>query len=488
MDYLYASPTKKPGTSRRASAEIHSDRFISLRRSLGKDELSSPLKQISDQKTRHSMLDKLSDREVCSIAECHSEKDAYQSLIESSLRIPFRNDFQESTRSSRDSLLLFRHTSATGSVSSTNSDMNPWNPLFCGGENFLQHKKQVVPEQPTLYYSFPDIINDFYSSPIDWNTDDKLLIAAESDAYLYNASQNDKYIDNVATLLPEEGNFSLGIFNKMPERSNEMVLASTQGMVYHYDISQSNSTQINKFETTDEKVPSGYLYGDILFLGGYDGCVRIFDMRLPADETLVAMSDSHEGPVVGISPRSNGIHLATGCDEGYLNLWDLRAMDEPFQKIRAYSLAALKAISWCREPKSDYILTGGGKKESFIRMWNIHNGKRVEDIYVASQITNLFWSEDGRQLLACHGFRENHQAEPKMNLWNYENDSFSYAGGFWKGNFRIVGSALSHDKEHVAALGDDTFTVWKVFGNNCSMSSKSSRRSSLLTTDDMHIH
>jgi len=83
-----------------------------------------------------------------------------------------------------------------------------------------------------------------------------------------------------------------------------------------------------------------------------------------------------------------------------------------------------------------------------------------------SQVTDVIWGQQERELVTAHGYSRNH-----LSLWKYP--SLVKAADFEGHESRIVGLAQSPDGSLVcSAAADETLRFWKMFSPVTEKSSK----------------
>jgi len=92
-------------------------------------------------------------------------------------------------------------------------------------------------------------------------------------------------------------------------------------------------------------------YGQCLATASADGCVRLWDVREPADPRFLADLGGHAGAVHQVcwAPVEVGVLLASACSDGCVVIWGRGAHPGEWQVVRREDLSkhgAVQALSW----------------------------------------------------------------------------------------------------------------------------------------------
>ena len=92
-----------------------------------------------------------------------------------------------------------------------------------------------------------------------------------------------------------------------------------------------------------------------------------------------------------------------------------------------------------------------------VKFWNTKEYKKINELYIGSQVCGLKFSKNSNEFACTHGFSDNH-----ISIWNYPNLEKI---GLLKGhNARVLYATLSPDGQTiVTGAGDETIKFWKVF-------------------------
>lgn len=120
--------------------------------------------------------------------------------------------------------------------------------------------------------------------------------------------------------------------------------------------------------------------------------------------------------------------------------------------------AAVKALDWCPWQKN-VLASGAGSKDKTIKFWNIDNGTLINSINTGSQVCNVAFNQNERELISTHGYSKN-----QISLWKYPSMSkIIELDGHMS---RVLYMAMSPDGTTiVTGAGDETLRFWKISEN-----------------------
>ena len=173
---------------------------------------------------------------------------------------------------------------------------------------------------PDLILDAPGLIDDFYSSPIDWceyNGCSRIAVALLSSIYIYNPDsktlcQMERYHRHMVTSV------------KFISSVNSRLLASgTQGgSICVWD---TTTVQVlSEWQTTSSRIVSLATLGEnTIFSGSEAGEILIFDLRTNRPASRLR-STIHRQEICGLSLAPNSLLLASGSNDNTIGIWDLR--------------------------------------------------------------------------------------------------------------------------------------------------------------------
>ncbi len=143
--------------------------------------------------------------------------------------------------------------------------------------------------------------------------------------------------------------------------------------------------------------------------GSRDSSIFNHDVRVAQHH--ISSYQRHTQEVCGLKWSHDGTQLASGGNDNLVNVWDMHST-EPVYTMN-HHLAAVKAISWCPWQKN-LLATGGGTADRTIRFWNTSTGACLNAIDTRSQVCQLLWSKNHRELVSSHGYSQN-----QLIIWKY---------------------------------------------------------------------
>ncbi len=147
----------------------------------------------------------------------------------------------------------------------------------------------------------------------------------------------------------------------------------------------------------------------ILSSGSRDHTIINHDVRV-ADHAINTLR-AHTQEVCGLRWSPDGQQLASGGNDNVVNIWDLTRQD-PLHSLTQHT-SAVKALAWCPF-QANTLATGGGTGDKTIRTWNTETGACLNVVDTKSQVCQLMWSTNYRELISSHGFSQN-----QLTVWKY---------------------------------------------------------------------
>lgn len=120
--------------------------------------------------------------------------------------------------------------------------------------------------------------------------------------------------------------------------------------------------------------------------------------------------------------------------------------------------AAVKALDWCPWEKN-VLASGAGTRDKTIKFWDVDSGRNLNSINTGSQVCNIIFNENEKELISSHGFSKN-----QISIWKYPsmNRVIELDGHL----SRVLYMAMSPDGSTiVSGAGDETLRFWKISEN-----------------------
>lgn len=120
--------------------------------------------------------------------------------------------------------------------------------------------------------------------------------------------------------------------------------------------------------------------------------------------------------------------------------------------------AAVKALDWCPWQRNT-LASGAGTRDKTIKFWDVESGRNLNTINTGSQVCNVCFNENEKELISSHGFSKN-----QISIWKYP--SMSKVIELDGHMSRVLYMALSPDGSTiVSGAGDETLRFWKISEN-----------------------
>lgn len=170
----------------------------------------------------------------------------------------------------------------------------------------------------TLALDGPGMPIDPFSAPISWSSSNYIAIACDDNVYYQNL--------DTRTVARLHKSYSLGDLHTIQWagsfKPNLIAVGTKVGRVTLIDATSTSATII----WPDHKATSvgGMDWSDnILAVGRASGKISAFDSRQKGE--VYGLYAGHDAHVRGVKWREDGIYLATGDENGIVQIWDVRA-------------------------------------------------------------------------------------------------------------------------------------------------------------------
>lgn len=299
-----------------------------------------------------------------------------------------------------------------------------------------------LPQSATKVLDAPGILDDFYSHPVDWSSQNVVAVALSDMVFLFDASTG-----STKKLLQVSGSVTT---LRWTESGGHLSVGSSSGEVQIWDAAAQR--QLRNLRGHSGRIGALAWHKHILSSGCADAEVHQHDVRVR--EHLVGRMVAHSDLVCGLDYSSDGI-LASGGNDNLVCIWESPTSELPLHSFTEHQ-AAVKALKWC--PWQRHVLaTGGGSADRQICLWNSSSGRLLMSTDAQSQVTGILWGEQERELLTAHGYSRN-----QLSLWKYP--SLVKVGDLEGHEGRLLGATQSPDGSHVcSASADETLRFWRVF-------------------------
>lgn len=284
---------------------------------------------------------------------------------------------------------------------------------------------------------------------------------------------------------------------KLNSNSKFLAISASNKKVYIFDIDSGAVVFKKSFATS---VTALDFWGEnILATGDKMGVVKIFDIKKSRFDLIVALQVHNNSPVCKLLFSEDGVYLASSGLDNRVYLMQLHQISERlyndedtpeftrskkftrnrhpanlrFESARkgkrkpriAVNLIAKfdstpKALAW-HPVRLRTLFIGGGVDDRHIRVYDIPSRKMIIEKETESQISSLFFSQDGLRLVSAHGFPNN-----DLKIWGVD---------IKRRNLELRQVLVGHEKRvlHmglspcgnmvVTGSADETLRVWEVF-------------------------
>lgn len=304
-----------------------------------------------------------------------------------------------------------------------------------------------VPRCPVKVLDAPGMVDDFYSHPIDWSSNDTLAVALANQTYLFHAQSGN--VERLCRLAA--GNITA---LRWTGEGGHLSIGSSTGEVLIWDAREFR--QVRSLSTHRRRIGALAWFGGVLSSGSSDAEIHQHDVRM-RDSLIVRRVEAHKDLVCGLDYSQDG-QLASGGNDNTVCIWENATAATPSLVLSEHR-AAVKALRWCPWQRN-LLATGGGVADRKVCLWNTCRGRLIGSHDADSQVTGLLWGRSEKELLTAHGYSHN-----QVSLWKFpslvkspvkEVDLQGHSG-------RILGLAQSPDSGLIcSASADETLRLWRI--------------------------
>lgn len=303
---------------------------------------------------------------------------------------------------------------------------------------------RVLPQSAMKVLDAPGIVDDFYSHPLDWSAQNSVAVALSEAVFIFNAvtGQTEKLLT-----LPSGNITSL----RWTGEGVHLSIGTSSGEVQIWD--SCAQRQLRSLRGHGGRIGALAWNQHMLSSGSADTEIHLHDVR--AREHLTGrLCGAHSDLVCGLDYSSDGV-LASGGNDNTVCIWDMCAAQAPLHSLTEHR-AAVKALRWCPWQRN-VLATGGGSADRQVCLWNGSSGRLLMAADAQSQVTDVLWGAQEKELLTAHGYSRN-----QLSLWKYP--SMVKAADIEGHSGRLLGLAQSPDGSLVcSASADETLRFWRVW-------------------------
>lgn len=381
-------------------------------------------------------FDKLTDERVLHTPNYDEQHAAYSALLHSQL--------SQASHSTLFRKNLFKFSSELSGKENQVTEFaseNLYSPL-------KSHRK--IPKSPFKVLDAPALQDDFYLNLLDWSSENHLSVGLGSCVYIWNASNS-----KVSKLCDLGGNDSVTSVG-WSQNGSHIAVGTNKGTAFLWD--PVRSKLVRSFAGHTGRIGALAWNNRILTSGSRDRQILHRDIRAPTE--AVARLYSHKQEVCGLKWSFDEQQLSSGGNDNKLMLWNLHST-QPVSKFSQHT-AAVKAMAWSPH-QHGLLVSGGGTADRTIRYWNTLTSEQTRCIDTGSQVCNLVFSKNTRELVSTHGYSLN-----QIVLW--KDSEFAKVATFTGHTFRVLYLAMSPDGQTiVTGAGDETLRFWDMFPDGKSL-------------------
>ncbi|KAK3092000.1 hypothetical protein FSP39_024352 [Pinctada imbricata] len=336
-------------------------------------------------------------------------------------------------------------------------------PLCTGGIQsvFDSPKKchsRPVQKFPKVVFDVPALRDDFYTNVFHWGASNKIAIALDKAAYTWNADT--RACSRLELPYQERGNVYISSLCWDSE-GETLAIANNKGTV-----SMCTEDRVLKDIELRKKATICVMKweGNILYSGTDQGEIYFYDTR--CQHIQLRVSVGHRD-MCGMQLLTGSPYMATGSDDGCVLIWDNRSR-ECVREIDAHT-GCSKALAWCPW-RSSFLATGGGACDRYIRIWQVHTGEKVAEVYTKAQVCGLLWSEAYHELASSLASTPEYTINDIV-LWRMNSLTFEPQAILQRHLDRPLHMDLSPDKTTIGtcfifmpdAGADEALCLWDCF-------------------------
>ena len=364
------------------------------------------------------------------------------------------NDFKESSSfSPPPKLLQFQSSSKKDSSFQITKIEHP----FSFGNDYqvtsTTKTRGIIPDKPYKVLDIPLLQDDFYQNPIEWSKSNYLAIALKSSIYLWSGF--DGTVKKFCTISDQP---ETTYYNSVSWSPNGEILAvgTSRGDLELWDLNKLTLIS-SSFEPHSGRIGClAWSSSHILATGSKDSRIFVRDLRIRNRSTIVQKLKGHKQEVCSLKWSPNTYQIASGGSDNKLLVWNMKK-GKPEIRFNEHK-AAIKALDWSPN-QTGVLISGGGNNDRTIKTWNTLLSKNISSIDTGSQVCNLAFSSDGKEVVSSHGLPNN-----EINIWKFPD--FAQLKTLKGHKNRVLYLAISPDKEKIvtgAGTLDASLRFWKIF-------------------------
>lgn len=308
-----------------------------------------------------------------------------------------------------------------------------------------KHKpNRVIPQNAFRVLDAPGLVDDFYAHPLDWSSRSVIAVALASQVFLFDAASGQTHpLCSVAS----------GTITSLrwTGEGSHISVGTSLGELQVWD--GAARRQLRSLRGHTGRIGAVAWHEHVLSSGAGDAEIHHHDVRV-RDALVGRLQGAHADLVCGLDYSSEGV-LASGGNDNAVCIWDSAMQRTPLHTLVEHR-AAVKALRWCPWQRN-MLATGGGTADKQICIWNASSGRLAKSADCGSQVTDVLWSLQEKELVTAHGYPSN-----VLSVWKYP--SLTKSADLEGHTGRILGLAQSPDGAVVAsASADEALRFWRIF-------------------------
>ena len=322
-------------------------------------------------------------------------------------------------------------------------------------------------QEPERILDAPNLSDNFYYNPLDWGSKNILSVCLGTYEYLWNYNNLET---NLLTKNPNNVEYCCCSFM---DNGVCIALGLNNGEIELWDIEKKK--KIRSLNGHIERVGTLTWNGYNLYSGSKDTNILSHDVRIK-NHVVMKLTGGHHKEICSIKWNSDFKYLASGGSDNLVSLWDIRGkfnsnkssiwdllnsqsddeedeenniiqensneqMEEniflkneknfkknninknenlnkdnntvePLITINKYK-GPIKALAWSPFQRS-VLAAGGGKKDNFIRFYNVDTKSIIGEYNSGSPVCQIVWNKYEKEVISSHVNNKN-----PIYIWSY---------------------------------------------------------------------
>ncbi|CAJ0945858.1 unnamed protein product, partial [Mesorhabditis belari] len=303
----------------------------------------------------------------------------------------------------------------------------------------VKKASRQIPSSAERILDAPNIIDDFYTELIDWESNNVLAAVLGYEVYLWNPDTGE-----IGLLAEANENTDLITAVKWAADGRFLAVGGDTGRVKLYD--PTKNKELRKLDAERVSRATCMVWKDhILSIGYKSGQVISHDVRIK--NSVVGVLDGHSQPVCGIHWSVDGSQLATGGGDNLVNIWDAQ------------------------------LLNTRDQDDPHVRLWDSQTGTLTKTLKVGSQVTAIRFNKDYNEMVVGLGRTSN-------AIKIFKHPSYTEIANIAGHTDRILGLSMSPCGQYViSASADESLRLWHFFKVDKSTQLLQHKRSKFSTLD-----